>query len=134
MNCFIMLFPLMSVDFSFALFVFNSDSSFWNIPVFPRKRHFSWKSICNQNWSLSNVPFWRAGNMGNSYCVKSVCIWSYSSPFFLHSEWISSCSVRIRENTNQNNFKYEHGHFSRSNCLQKTVKIGSFPELVNSKF
>ena len=27
-------------------------------------------------------PFWHKGNMWNSYCVKSVRIWSYSGPFF----------------------------------------------------
>ena len=36
------------------------------------------------------------------HCVKSVHIWSYSGPY----------SVRMRENTDQDNSKY--GHISRS--------------------
>ena len=56
------------------------------------------------------------------HCVKSVRIWSYSVPHFpafgLNTEryWteyreilcISPYSVQMRENTDQNNSKYEH--------------------------
>ena len=50
----------------------------------------------------------------NIYCVKSVRICSFSGPYFstfgLNTErhHISSHSVRIRKNTDQKNFKYEH--------------------------
>ena len=44
-----------------------------------------------------------------SHCVKSVRIRSYSSPYFLR---ISPYSVRMRDNTDENNSEY--GHFSRS--------------------
>ena len=50
------------------------------------------------------------------HCVKSVCIRSYSGPYFpalgLNTE---KYSVRVRENTDQNNSKY--WHFLRSDGL-----------------
>ena len=52
----------------------------------------------------------------NNHCVKSVCIPSFSGPYFLYLDWIrrftkSPYSLRKRENTDQKNFEY--GHFSR---------------------
>ena len=45
--------------------------------------------------------------MEHVHCVKSVRIWSYSGPYF--NEFglsISPYSVRMRENTDQNNSEY----------------------------
>ena len=47
------------------------------------------------------------------HCVKSVRIRSYSGPY----------SVKMRENTDQNNSEY--GHFSRSGCSQGKVNIAA---------
>ena len=67
------------------------------------------------------------------HCEKSVRIWSYSGPHFvafgLNTEKysISPYSVRMRENTGQNNSEY--GHFLRSTIsrkLSKSTKIFSF--------
>ena len=64
------------------------------------------------------------------HCVKSVRIQSYSGPYFLafglnterykeSQRSISPYSVRMRENTDQNNSEYEH--FSRSvSCCAKS--------------
>ena len=55
-----------------------------------------------------------------NHCVKKVRIRSFSGPYFpairLNTS-ISPYSVRIRENTDQNNPEYEH--FSRSGCIQQ---------------
>ena len=51
------------------------------------------------------------------HCVKSVRIRSYSGPY----------SVRMRENTNQNNSEY--GHFSGSVGLN-TFKENTFAKLI----
>ena len=54
----------------------------------------------------------------STHCVKSARIWSFSGPYFPHSDWIrrdthiSPYSVRMRENTDQKNSEYRH--FSRS--------------------
>ena len=48
--------------------------------------------------------------MMSRHYVKSVRIWSYSGPYFPHSDLIYS--IRMRENADQNNSEYKH--FSRS--------------------
>ena len=61
------------------------------------------------------------------HCVEGVRIRSYSGPYFpafgLYGEIRSISSVRIRENTDQNNFEY--GHFLRSvlNIKQLVITI-----------
>ena len=60
-----------------------------------------------------------------NYYVKSVRIRSYAGPYFPALLRISPCSVRMRENTSQNNSKY--GHFLRSErfdllCLDYAYK------------
>ena len=63
-----------------------------------------------------------------THCVKSVRIRSYSGPYFpafrLKTDilCISPYSVRMQENTDQNNFEY--GHFSRSKNYWR-MKIGA---------
>ena len=51
--------------------------------------------------------------MRNMYCVESVCIRSFSGPYFpafaLDTER-SEYSVRMRENTGQSNSEYGHFH------------------------
>ena len=43
------------------------------------------------------------------HCVKGVRIWSYSGPHFpAFGQSISPYSVRMRENTDQNNSEYGH--------------------------
>ena len=72
----------------------------------------------------------------NIHSVKGVHIRSYSVPYFpafgLNTE---KCSVRIRENTDQNNSEY--GQFSRSdynNCLQKNDVYLNWYSLCPTKF
>ena len=62
-------------------------------------------------------------NVCSKFClVKIVRIWSYSGPYFpAFGLNISPYSVRMRENTDQNNSEY--GHFSRSVCLAKIYKL-----------
>ena len=54
----------------------------------------------------------------NVHCVKSVRIRSYSGPY----------SVRMRENTDQNNSKY--GHFLRSDMSQKPYEEEETPATI----
>ena len=50
-----------------------------------------------------------------SHCLKGIRIWSYSGPYFptfglnMETYFVSQYSVRMRENTDQNNSEY--GHF-----------------------
>ena len=60
------------------------------------------------------------------HCVKSVGIWSYSGPYFLAFGlklilFISSYSIRLRENKYQKISEY--GHFLRSVSQESTIKI-----------
>ena len=48
---------------SFALYVFNNNSSFLNSLIFLKNWKFYQKRAFNQRRSLSNVPFWPAPNM-----------------------------------------------------------------------
>ena len=65
--------------------------------------------------------------MRTMHCVKSVCIRSFSSPFFpafaLDTER-SEYSVRMRENTGQSNSEY--GHFSRGDALREQWLYSEF--------
>ena len=59
------------------------------------------------------------------HCVKSVLIRSYSGPHFFSS--ISPYSVRMRENEDQNNSKYQH--FSRSVSVSDISWIMGIPDV-----
>ena len=69
----------------------------------------------------------RNTNRKHKYCVKSVRVWSYSGPYFpafgLNTEryGVSPYSVRMRENTDQNNSEY--GHFLHSEKSQKKSNL-----------
>ena len=70
-------------------------------------------TICTSHFKVKNFKH------HHYHCVKSVSIRSYSRPYFpafqLNTGSISPYSVRMRENTDQNNSEY--WHFSRSAFL-----------------
>ena len=74
----------------------------------------------------SVIVSWYIKNSSYIHCVRSVRILNYSGPCFpafgLNMERYGlPYSVRMQENTDQNNSKY--GHFSRSDCDNKTLHL-----------
>ena len=66
----------LSQNFSFALYVFNSDSSFWNSPVFAQERQFPCKR--NLKPKLKNCPFLTKTKDGKQCRQKTVKLGSFS--------------------------------------------------------
>ena len=66
----------LSQNFSFALYVFNSDSSFWNSPVFAQERQFPCKK--NLKPKLKNCPFLTKTKDGKQCRQKTVKLGSFS--------------------------------------------------------
>ena len=64
------------------------------------------------------------------HCVKSVCIRSFSGPYFPAFELNMERSVQMREKSDQKNSEY--GHFSRSVRNYQTSTMDLLPRLVNS--
>ena len=67
------------------------------------------------------------------HCVKSVCIWSFSGPYFptFRQNSISPYSVRMRENADQKNSEYEH--LLRSVIHMDTAVCNGTPHCVTEK-
>ena len=63
-------------NFSFALYVFNSDSSFWNSPAFAQERQFPCKK--NLKPKLKNCPFLTKTKDGKQCRQKTVKLGSFS--------------------------------------------------------
>ena len=78
LRCSIMFFLRLSENFSFALKIFNNDSSFWSSPLF-KKESFIEKSTFKQSWRLSNVTFWRKLNMRNNVYRKLLNLYNRGS-------------------------------------------------------
>ena len=93
----------------------NSTNQIFNSRLVPTR------SLFVQQWKYQN-NMWNLFKVNNKHYVKSVRSRSYSGPHFpafglMWTEYekircISSYSVRMRENADQNNSQYEH--FTRS--------------------
>ena len=61
----------LSENFSFALYVFNNESNFWNSPILLFKKENSIeKNNSDWTWRLSNVTFWAKSNIRNNVYWK----------------------------------------------------------------